>query len=350
MRVKIITEIDEFLQISEIWSRKYDEHKNISFFQSFDWNYHWFINNLSNDNLFILLFYDQDYMQDSKLICPTFIDKKGCLRFISDIHSDLCDVISENISKSDCIKITDLFAELVFSTNEIKKVNLINFSLNNSLVYILLKKINYNYYYSQIVSSAFFNLEDGKIFPNSAQHFKSSNRKRINKNIKKFLQYDSKLINSTLVDFPEVDILRLRDYMVNNKYRKLDFFNDKMINTIKELYVKQLVEINMVSHAEEVKSIIIIFKNQQSYQLWVSLYVDQPHISIFTINSFLQLVKGDVRIDLGRGMYDFKIMNYAPDVTELNEFFFSKNRFSFLIKIIIVKLKEMVKKIINFRI
>lgn len=349
MKVKLILKQDEFLQISKIWNRKYKEVEDRPFFQSFEWNYSWYFNNLIEEKLFIILFYEEDYLQDCKLICPTFIDKKGVLRFISDIHSDFCDVLANNLSELDCNKITRLFTELIDNQRGLKSINFKNFSKNNSYVNALLKNIDVNYFYFQNVSSSSFSLENGNLFPNSAPHFKSSNRKRINKNIKKFSKYEPKLIKSISSDFPKEDILRLRNYMLENGNRKLDFFNDNMIETVRSLYDKGLVEINMVSYDFQVQSIIIIFKSQNSYQLWVALYMNIPHISVFTINSFLQLVKGDVRIDLGRGLYNFKIMNYAPEVLLLNEFFYSKSKLNYFKFIFKLRIKSVVKKVIKFK-
>lgn len=347
MKVKVIKKTDEFLQISEVWKKKYEENESNSFFQSFEWNYHWYLNNLYSEGLFIILFYKEDYLNECSLICPTYIDEKGRLRFISDIHSDFCDTLVSNLSDTDSNEITNLFKELICNNSDIRKIHFMNFSDKNSDISILLK--NFNSYYSKSIPTAFFNLEKEKEFPYSAKHFKSSNRKRINKNIKRFLDYESQLINVNILKFPKEDILRLRDYMVRSGIRKLDFFNDKMINAVNELYDKELVDINMVSHEGEVKSIIVIFKNHNSYQLWVSLFMDIPHISVFTINSFLKLLNEDVRIDLGRGLYSFKVMNYAPNVKWLNEFFFSKNKLDYIIFIIKMHLKSIVKGIIKLK-
>ena len=349
MQYRIISSQKNFLKIAEIWKIKYLTSDNYSFFQSYEWNYYWYLNNLIDTKLFIILFYKENYKHECNLICPTFIDKKGTLRFISDNHSDFCDVLANNLLATDCTTISKLFSELILNHSEIKKVNFKNFSKNNSYISILLSKLEFNSKYFQTVSSSSFILEKKKHFPYSASHFKASNRKRINKNIKKFSNYECRLVNSNNLEFPRKTLVRLRDYMVKKGSREINFLNDDMIKTINYLYDNHLINFNMVSYKNEVKSIIIIFKKQNSYQLWISLYMEIPHISVFTINSFLQSImsKEDVRIDLGRGVYKFKTMNYAPTSLLLYEFYFSKSNIDYFIfifnKILKIRLKKLLR-------
>jgi len=349
MQYKIISSQKDFLKIAEIWKIKYLTSDNYSFFQSYEWNYYWYLNNLIDKKLFVVLFYKENYKHECNLICPTFIDEKGALRFISDNHSDFCDVLTNNILATDCTAISKLFSELILNHSEIKKVNFKNFSRNNSYISILLSDIEFNSKYFETASSSSFILEKEKQFPYSVSHFKASNRKRIRKNIKKFLNYEYKLVNSNNLEFPIKILVRLRDYMLKKGSRDIDFLNDDMIKTINDLYDNHLIDISMVSYKNEVKSIIIIFKKQNSYQLWISLYMEIPHISVFTINSFLKSIssKKDIRIDLGRGLYRFKIMNYAPTILPLYEFYFSKNNLDYFIFIFIKILKTTLKKLLK---
>jgi len=349
MQYRIISSQKDFLQIAEIWKIKYLISDNYSFFQSYEWNYYWYLNNLIDKKLFIILFYKENYKHECSLICPTFIDEKGALRFISDNHSDFCDVLANNLLVTDCTAISKLFSELMSKHSEIKKVNFKNFSKDNSYISILLSKFEFNSKYFQTASSASFILEKEKQFPYSASHFKASNRKRINKNIKKFSNYEYKLVNSNNLEFPRKILVRLRDYMLKKGSREIDFLNDDMIKTINYLYDNHLIDLSMVSYKNEVKSIIIIFKKQNSYQLWISLYMEIPHISVFTINSFLQSIrsKEDIRIDLGRGVYKFKIMNYAPTSLLLYDFYFSKNNLDYFIFIFNKILKTTLKKLLK---
>ncbi len=347
MKIKIISTHQEFLSISKIWKKIYLANDTNSFFQSYEWNYFWYSNNLIDKDLFIVLFYKGSLFNNCQLICPTFIDENGVLRFISDNHADYCDVLKNELSQSDAESIASLFSNLILKCKSIKKIHFMNFLRSNSSTNIILRKININTKYVKSTVSSSFVLDNKLVFPYSARHFKSSNRKRINKNIKKFSDYQYKVLNKIESKFPHNEIVYLRDIMVGDGRRKKDFLTDNMINTINGLYNIGLVDVNVVSYKNQVKSLMIILKKQNSYQLWVSIFIDIPHISIFTINSFLQSINNtiDVKIELGRGNYDFKILNYSPTPLDLYEFYFAKNKINYLIFLLHLQFKTYLKQL-----
>ena len=347
MEIKIISTHQGFLKISEIWKKIYFANDSNSFFQSYEWNYFWYSNNLIDKDLFIVLFYKDSSFNSCQLICPTFIDENGVLRFISDNHADYCDVLRNELSQSDAESIANLFSNLVLKHKSIKKIHFMNFLKSNSSTNIILRKIDINTKYVQSTISSSFVLDKNMIFPYSAHHFKSSNRKRINKNFKKFSDYQYKVLNKIESRFPYNEIVYLRDIMVENGRRKIDFLTDNMIKTINCLYDIGLVDVNIVSYNNKVKSLMIILKKQNSHQLWVSLFIDIPHISIFTINSFLQSINStvDIKIELGRGFYDYKILNYAPTPLHLHEFYFAKSKVNYFIFLLHLQLKIYLNKL-----
>ena len=126
MRVRIISEIQEFLDCKDKWDTIFNKH-DYSFFQSFEFNYYSWINELSKNKLNRLCIISLKNNGIVFAILPLYIDSKRRLRFINDVHADFCDVLSEQKFEFETIlsEIRDKFKSMDF--------NLMNEYLSNQI-------------------------------------------------------------------------------------------------------------------------------------------------------------------------------------------------------------------------
>lgn len=330
MKVKTIRTIAEFALLENIW-KQIHSMANLSIFQSFDWNYEWFVHNQKCDRLFILVFFEKD-ISDCKAIFPTYIDQKGCLRFIADIHSDIGDFLCSNCSTYDFFQIMTAFSIQIANEQKIRRVHLMNMSANNDVMPFLLHEFPKKSICLQSTIKSQILMDKEEEFPSSVSIYRASHRKQILKNLHKFSEYQTTIMEKKEEEFPWIDLKELRDLMIAEKRREYYFLTDEMIATIHNWYNKGLVMLHTVRYEEKLCAINIILKQNSGYQFWIDLYQNIPHINLFSINSFIQHVgKKNICIGFGRGYYGFKVVNFLPSPTILNEFYYSKSISDFIL-------------------
>ena len=325
MKIKIISTHQEFLSISKIWKKIYLANDTNSFFQSYEWNYNWFLNNLHDQRLFIITFFEVNKREDIKAIFPCYIDSNGTLRLISDVHSDNCALLFNDCSIYDKINIFKLFKGLVEKEEGIRSINFLNLSGNESTPFLMNLFPN-NSICEMLTLCSYLHIDKDGIFPDSVSYYRASHRKQIIKNLKKFISFKSSVICQGNNIFPFSQIINLRNTMINEGRRKIHFLTDEMVNTIKELYIKDLIIFHIVENNNHVVSINIILRNKDGFQFWIDLYNDIPQLNIYSINSFINNVsERGIKIGFGRGYYEFKVTNYLPSPKSLHIFYYSKS-------------------------
>ncbi|WP_353661128.1 hypothetical protein [Hydrogenimonas sp. SS33] len=76
------------------------------------------------------------------------------------------------------------------------------------------------------------------------------------------------------------------------------------------------------------------FPKTDTYLLWIDIYNDTPLINL---SSYVSLIKSlceteneTFRIDFGRGLYDYKIKNFLPEIELQYSYYYAKNETLFL--------------------
>ena len=215
MQIRLINRAEDLLLIRGAWNELFQEG-DYSLFQSFEFNYYSWICELIIDKrnqLSVTIITEEEQII---AIFPFYVDSKRDLRFINDNHSDFCDYLRKEainfIAVYDFLK-----QEIRFNT-----MSLINLK-EESNIYKKVKDINIKdtvFLSKQEYST--LNIDKG-IFPYNVPHYRSHQKHRINKAIRKHLQKETIVLMKDSNSFPKQEILLLKDKMIHSGIRKKDY-------------------------------------------------------------------------------------------------------------------------------
>ena len=310
MQYKVIIDIKEFKLLEPEWNLIF-ERNTYSVFQSFVFNYYsWkeILTHSDSNSLFII-----KIIQDNITVgfFPLYNDKKNTLRFINDVHSDFCDLVLDKE-----IDLKKLFQFILNDCNQ-KKIQLINLKENSILTQFNSYQNQYNFSFS--VSANYSDLEvDKGIFPGNCNKLFSKQKTEIRRIIKKNPNYKHELLSISQCDFPIIEILRLKEKMIKNGNRNNNFLSLKQLKLIEKLYYNKYIEISLIKD-NEVRAISFIMRNTNESMFWIDLYDDVQMVNLYNYISYISLKSADnkVCINFGRGAYNYKISNFAPNIREL---------------------------------
>ena len=336
MRVRIISEIQEFFEHKDQWDAIFNKH-DYSFFQSFEFNYYSWISELSKNKLNRLCIISLKNNGLVFAILPLYIDSKRRLRFINDMHADFCDVLSEQKFELETVlsEIRDKF--------KFHSIHFINFT-KDSFLYKLFKENHLNNSlvmthtkYSDIAISA-------GSFPNSVIRYKSKQKTEFRRVKKKNLGKDHYILQKDDdQDFPINEIYKLRERIIKLRLRKDIFLDEGRLLLLRELYNSNRIFISLVKTKGNTNAISFISRNKNDYLFWIDMYDNSKMINIYNYILFIEKISlnNSVNINFGRGVYDYKIENFKPDIKQLFAVYIYKNKFK-------LSLFMFVERIINF--
>jgi hypothetical protein len=250
------------------------------------------------------------------------------LRFINDNNADFCDII---LSKK--IDITCLF-QFILNDCKQKRIKLINLKEDS-----ILTQFNSSYTINNIKCSVFERYTelqvDKGIFPHNCNKLNKKRRNEIKRIFRKNSNYKHEILVKNNSDFPINEILTLRKRMINNGSRDNNFLPINQLRVIEKLYDNQQLKISWVKDSE-VSAILFVVRNNNNSLLWIDLYDDLQVISFYNYISFIESesLNNDIRINLGRGDYKWKISKLRPDIGELYRLNIFSNRLLYISHVI----------------
>lgn len=320
--IKIITKEEDFIALKPVWNNIYDECSYVTPFQSYDYiRLSWDFCKSQATKLYIL---EVCHTNPSCIIAlfPTCLGKKGNLTFVNAPYTDFCDAIIS--PQHDNYNLYQEVSDFIKKDKNIKYVDFYSLQSNSKLLSsfapffgsIYIDNINY---YSKLNISP---RNSDKDFIDSFTSLKAKGKKNLRKckegldTLFEFKLFSKK--NGNL--YPEHEIKVLVDYMISNKMRSKDYLSDNLLQFIKGLYASELLTISLSIHKNEVKSCNFIFfdaKNNE-YIKWIMIYKN----SLWNMSSNLYLAnhiynQGGGIINFARGIYDYKMTNFHPDVYTL---------------------------------
>lgn len=310
----MITVITDFMYIKNDWERLYHSG-NYSVFQSYEynlisWNYF-----LGNEKLYLIVYKNND--EEVQIILPTYIDSKGCLKFINDVETDICDMIYDShISLYDSIK---EICEFIISRKEIKRISLDNLRTSSPLLSYIKVFCSKSYIYS---SNEFTYLDcvknDEPI--STFTHLTSDKRKKLKKIIKQTETFEFEIYSrQNNDDFPETEIKNVSTYMVENNMRSESYLNKSFWDFTKASYEAGILEVGILFDENKVPiSVGFVFINSTISIRWVILYKEAK----FNLWNNVRYINSKAKIysyqnNFGRGGYDYKMGNFKPNVALL---------------------------------
>ncbi len=320
MKIEVINNNDRFLSLKQDWDQLF-KLGNYSVFQSFTFNYYsWHIDLSKNirNQLAIVMVKKKD---EVITFLPFYVDSKKQLRFINDIHADFCDCIS-----SEMIDVSQLF---FYIKNKVpfKVIRLINLKEDARLKSYLQNIQLSNSLFLPFEKYALVQLQGGN-FPNNYPEFKSKQLSEFRRIEKKHNDKTHVVLSVDTQEFPQTDIITLKQKMIKLGYRKKFFLTNKQLQLIKQLYCENHLVLSVVQKDNQVHAISFILKKSNEYLFWIDMFDDSKMINLFNYISYMRQVSVNqsVVVNFGRGAYNYKIVNFKPVIKQLYSVLVFENR------------------------
>ena len=339
MKYRIISETHLFKELKGSWDYLFNLGI-YSVFQSFDFNYYSWQTELVKNGLNFLTIIEIKTDHETIAILPLYIDQNKQLRFINDNHADFCDILTR-------IDL-DLDAVLAYACNNLSynSTHFINLKEDSYIYNYFKKKASANYYLKCFQAYSYLILSHN-IFPENFSRYKSkniSNFRRIKKKNIDMLHY---IISADDDVFPLKEITFLRNSMIDLGIRNANFLDNSRIELLEKLFNSQKLIISIVKKGSYPNAISLILKDCNEYIFWIDMYDDTKMINLYNYLSFIENKSKEMnsKINFGRGAYNYKIMNFLPDVKYLFAIFIFKNKFSKISFIFFNVLQDFIKSI-----
>lgn len=336
MKFKLITDASELETVKDAWMKLYESIDDATSFQSYVWNEAWWsLGHHPSDRLFVIYFYEKD-VSTAHAIFPFFIDKDKTLKFIASIHSDFSDFLIDAFAKQQLYKIFSTVHKIIDSNPDIDSIELNNLNQNNEYIgmfslYFDYKKITY-----QSNAYSYKVLSPHQDFIDCFDYLKSKQRSELKRIYKKNKHFLSQRLHIENTRFPYENIKEIIHEMVDGGQRDQNFMNDSFLNIIRKLYEDGSLIINEIHDDTQTLSMNFILYNEKNnhYIFWIDIYKNVPKINLYSyleyIRSLSQGCNSPFTIDFGRGLYNYKIMNFYPRIELQFTLFYSKKQAKFL--------------------
>ncbi len=320
MKIEIIKNNDRFLAVKQDWHQLF-ELGNYSAFQSFAFNYYsWHIDLSKNirNQLAIAVMKKKD---EVVAFFPFYVDAKKQLRFINDIHADFCDCIS-----SETIDVSQLFSQIKAKV-PFKAIRLINLKEDARLKSYLQNIQLFNSLCLPFEKYALVEFQAGD-FPDNYLEFKSKQISEFRRIEKKSNDKTHLVLSIDNQEFPERDILTLKEKMIKLGYRKEIFLTKKQLQLIEQLYNEKHLLLSVVQKDNQLHAISFVLQNVNEYLFWIDMFDDSKMINLFNYISYMRKVSVNesVVVNFGRGAYNYKIANFKPTIKQLYAILVFENR------------------------
>ena len=339
MKIKVISEIDEFFAYKNQWNTIFS-NQHYSFFQSFEFNYYSWASELSNDKLnrlCIVLIENNDLVS---VILPLYIDSKNRLRFINDRHADFCDALS-NEKYDFKIILSEINNQLKFDS-----VNFINLTKDSYLYHLYKEHSDTNNLLIPFAKYSDLYIPMG-VFPDNVLRYRSKQKTEFRRVKKKNAGKDHYILLKDDSDFPINEIYQLRERMVRLGLRKANFLDEDRLLLLKELYNSNRILISIVKSKVNTNAISFISRNENEYLFWIDMYDNSKLINIYNYISFIEntSINDSININFGRGVYDYKLENFKPDIKQLFALYIYESKFKLTLFLVFDNIKNFLKLI-----
>lgn len=329
--IKVIETIEDFKAMETAWDELYAGNSQLTPFQSFKYNFlSWTIFMQNAGNLYIILVLNNNNYNYIEAIFPCYLDKDKTLRFINDRHTDFCSALVRKEKEYDFLLFEET-ASFMMSDSRIRMIRFDNLEPDNPLMSVLkpfcktLIVHDFNAY-SQIDIQK---RDEDKGFVDSIRHINGKKKKNLMTRLRK--EHDLELLichKGNEQPFPMDEVQYLSGVMIEKKERASSYFSSKMIEYWKEMYEAGILSIAMLYQQQEIKSINFMFygNNRNEYIKWIMLYSDKRYnlvINLKLIELFYN--SGGARVNFARGVYDYKMENFHPQVNNLYRLTISKS-------------------------
>jgi hypothetical protein len=336
-KIKIINNYGDLTIFKDQWDKLYERTG-----KSVSQSYYFTLQSLKYDikmnkgiRIHLILFFNEN-----DLICIfPFLKKKNslykCIKGSSTgDESDF--LISSN---SDVRKVVSTFYDFINKNNY--KVFIKDLDANSPF----LKYFEYYHkknFFSYIGSEKIeVNIKTSRPFPKKIRN----ERVRI---LKKIKQTSTEKTN----DIEKETILNLIEEIVNeDSNRKKEYYNEHLIEFLLSGLNQGWLECYSTKLANEIVALNFLIINKHHRLIFIDMYKSIPLLNIGIYYRLIDYIKSESknnnRIGLGKGLYQYKIKNFNPEITSLVNVVITKNIFFTIYEILKIFLITMVLKFVK---
>ena len=310
--IDIIDTLEKFDALKDEWER-IEQNPDMRIFQTYSWCRNaWDIcvSKEKGARLWILRWHQDG--KDDVVIFPFYIDGKGCLRFIMDRHSDVCNAVYEQKDINRYWTYRDL-ADLILEEKAIKSVWFQKMRCDCEILDYLGAILKGAVVYRDN-AYAYMKIYQGGDIKCSQEHMRSSDRKHWRQLLRKSEKYEFAVFAKSNGDlFPEEDIRRLTNEMVSSGSRGADFFTEETTMLMKAMYENGQCEIPVLKENNKVITLEFrLLKNNYTLD-WVFLSTNPNTGTEINVKYCTESAKSRTGImDFGVGAYEYKILTTRP--------------------------------------
>ncbi len=323
--IDVIDTLEKFDALKDEWER-IEQNPDMRIFQTYSWCRNaWDIcvSKEKGTRLWILRWHQDG--KDDVVIFPFYIDGKGCLRFIMDRHSDVCNAVydSRNLNRHWVYKEA---TAAILENKAIKSVFLQKMegggeALNYMSVLIPGCVVSRDNAFSWIKS------EKTDKFIAAQTQLRRKDRDRLKAILRKTGELRFRICSTENGDeFPAKAIIALRSSMVG-KFRHDDsFLNDDMLCFARKIYDAGMSEIPVLENDDGVCALAFRFLKNRRINYWIVLYRNQILTTELYLRYMIDKAKDSAWIfDFGVGAYGYKLGTYRPEVGVTFSLRYAKN-------------------------
>lgn len=319
--IKLITDNDILSELKTEWDIIFEKDNTATPFQQFDYVYTscQFYKN-PKDKLYVILMKDA-IAKTWYAAFPLILSPKGILRFLNYQHSDFCKpVIIPSYNNYNLYK---ELAEYISKDKNIKGLEFHNIYGNDLFLDGLSPHFPLHIIY-QINHYSTLSIkvnESDKDFIDSLHNI-SSKKKWVHRKMLKASNGNWSLKMSSANDrnnFPFDEIYLLSSNMINTGIRTKEYLSGNMLSFWESLYKKNILTIALLYEKGVIKAanLMLFDKKRNEYISWITLYEQKSWNVAINIKILEYLYINGANFNFARGIYDYKLVNFHPDVKPL---------------------------------
>lgn len=328
--IRLISDIPQLEEIEPIWENIFQKDPMVTPFQKYGYirasvDYQQEL----HPQLSILLVKD-DMSSQWVAIFPFVVYPKGELRFINADHTDFCAPLI--LPEYNHYNLYEEVAQYIIHNKDIISLLLDNITANDMLLSAFIPHFKYNIcvasdYYSLI---PVYRLATDRDAVDGFRFVKKVRRNKLRKIRQKYPEAVFKFFAKKDGDNYPADIIKkLVEQMINNGIRTRAYFSQSMLEFWENLYNSNILSVAVLydKGCPLVCNFVLKDENNNQYIKWILLYNDS-HLNM-VLNMFIEEViyngNGGI-INFARGIYDYKLVNFHPDVKPLFRLYLSKTK------------------------
>lgn len=321
--IKVLHDRSELAEFKLIWNEIFEKDPNVTPFQKYEYiDAALVYMSHDNFNLYTILIKD-DPTNKWIAIFPFVLDKNNKLRFINARHTDFCAPLI--IPQHNNYNLYKEISDYILTNKEIEGIALENVAQTSPLLAVFKPYFRYmithemNYYSSIPIYASETDSDSIDAF----RYVHSKQRKNLRKTKNRIsTECEFRILSASQGDpYPENEISTLINTMLDNGIRAREYFSDKMLSFWRRLYSENVLSIAILTDKTQALSCNFMFydKKHNEYIKWIMLYKESSwNMAInILIADHIYTDKSHGNINFARGIYDYKLTNFHPDVKPL---------------------------------